>query len=310
MDKIYCNVSSFNRKKTLIKTIESIYDQCDVINVALNNYDEIPQELYDNKINIFITNNEKGDAYKFIDLTNSNGYFFTMDDDLVYCQDYVKNMVDNVEKYGRKNIITLHGRSFKKFPIRSYYNDTTKVYHFSNQLDKDLNVNVGGTGVMAFHTELFKVDINFFEKPNMADIWIAAIAKKKSIPITCVKHTSKDVIQQDISESIYSIHQKNDLIQTQVLNYIFDSKINLEDLKNLKIFEQTTNTPITPPHEQVKIIKTLEKTQKQINYEKINSIFNFNNPNIVSKEKQEKQIINLKLNTSIHSKMFPKNKKR
>ena len=56
MDKIYCNVSSFNRKKTLIKTIESIYDQCDVINVALNNYDEIPQELYDNKINIFITN--------------------------------------------------------------------------------------------------------------------------------------------------------------------------------------------------------------------------------------------------------------
>ena len=52
MDKVICNVSSYNRPETLIKTIDSIYNQCDVINVALNSYDEIPIELYDKKINL------------------------------------------------------------------------------------------------------------------------------------------------------------------------------------------------------------------------------------------------------------------
>ena len=81
MDKRIFNVASYKRGDTLIKTIESIYDQADIINISLNDYDEIPVELYDKKLNIFLTNNEKGDAYKFTNLLNSNGYFFTIDDD-------------------------------------------------------------------------------------------------------------------------------------------------------------------------------------------------------------------------------------
>ncbi len=44
MDKIIYNVASYKRGDTLIKTIESIYNQCDIINVTLNDYDEIPVE--------------------------------------------------------------------------------------------------------------------------------------------------------------------------------------------------------------------------------------------------------------------------
>lgn len=225
MSKIYCNISSFNRKKTLLQTIKSIHDQCDVINVALNNYEEIPEELYSEKINLFITDNTKGDAYKFLSLKNSDGYYFTMDDDLIYNPNYVKKMISEIEKYERKNIITLHGRYFRNFPINSYYNETTKVYHFAHNLDSDVNVQVGGTGVMAFHTDLFKVGIDFFEKANMADIWIAFIAKKNSIPITCVSHNNQEVIQQEINESIYGTHQRNDSDQTKILNFAYDKKI-------------------------------------------------------------------------------------
>ena len=51
MDKIIYNIASYKRADTLIKTIQSIYNQCDIINVALNDYGEIPVELYDKKIN-------------------------------------------------------------------------------------------------------------------------------------------------------------------------------------------------------------------------------------------------------------------
>ena len=53
MDKIIYNIASYKRGDTLINTIQSIYNQCDIINVALNDYDEIPVELYDKKINLF-----------------------------------------------------------------------------------------------------------------------------------------------------------------------------------------------------------------------------------------------------------------
>jgi hypothetical protein len=88
----------------LIKSVESVIDQYDVINVALNSYEAIPAELYDKKIRIYITDNELGDAYKFIDLINSDGYYFTIDDDIEYPSDYTKFMISNVEKYGRKNM--------------------------------------------------------------------------------------------------------------------------------------------------------------------------------------------------------------
>ena len=74
-DKIIVNVSSFNRKETLIKSVMSIYNQCDVINVYLNGYDSVPKELSnDTKIKIFRTNNERGDAYKFDQLKNSDQF--------------------------------------------------------------------------------------------------------------------------------------------------------------------------------------------------------------------------------------------
>jgi glycosyltransferase involved in cell wall biosynthesis len=236
MEKIIFNISSFNRPNSLIKSIESIYNQCDIINVFLNNYEDIPVELYDSKINLFITDNEFGDAYKFFELENSNGYFFTADDDLIYSENYVSTMIENIEKHNRKKIITVHGRFYDKFPINSYYNDVTKVYHFGENLAHDVLVNFGGTGVMAFHTDLFKIKKDYFEYPNMADVWIGTLAKNLNIPILCIKHSENFVKQQEIKESIYTKHAKSDLLQTKITNRTFETK-------NVSIIVPTYGTP-------------------------------------------------------------------
>ena len=167
MDKVIYNIASYKRADTLIKTIESIYNQCDIINVTLNDYKEIPLELYDKKINLFISNNDKGDAYKFYNLINSNGYYLTIDDDLIYDKNYTQYMIGKIEEYHRKNIITIHGRSFKNLPISSYYNRASTVYHFIHEMVNDKKVQFGGTGVMAFHTDLFKIT-EAAETPEMS----------------------------------------------------------------------------------------------------------------------------------------------
>jgi len=225
MDKIIYNISSFNRKDTLIKTINSIFDQCDVINIALNGYTEIPIELYDKKINLLITDNEKGDAYKFYFLSRYKGYYFTIDDDLIYPPNYSEFMIDKVEKYNRNSIITLHGRTFHKFPIDGYYKKgNSYINHFIYENDTDTKVHFGGTGVMCFHTDLLKLPINYFVYPNMADIWIGKYAIENQIDLICSEHPGNFVKQQHIDESIYNNYSTNDSIQTEIVNEIFSEK--------------------------------------------------------------------------------------
>ena len=87
----------------------------------------------------------------------------------------------------------------------------------------------------------------------------------------------------------------------------------LRDDKSNNVKPQTPNIPIpqpTPqPHEPVKITKTLEKTQKQINYDKINSIFQISGPKIISQQQPKQETSHLKLNSQTFSKI-QKPKKR
>ena len=222
MDKKIYNISSFNRKETLLKTIDSIFDQSDVINISLNSYDDIPIELYDKKIKIFITDNEKGDAYKFINLERSNGYYFTIDDDIIYPSNYSKYLIEKIEEYNRESIISLHGRSFNSFPIKSYYNSPGRRIHCLHELLNDEVVQFGGTGVMCFHTDLLKIDISYFELPNMADIWMGKFAFENNIEIICVNHEKGFLKYQDeIIDTIHSSNSNNDRVQTDIVNSIF-----------------------------------------------------------------------------------------
>lgn len=224
MDKIIYNIASYKRGDTLIKTVESIYNQCDIINITLNDYEEIPVELYDKKINLFISDNDRGDAYKFYKLMDSDGYFFTIDDDLIYPENYSQYMVDKVNQYGRKCIITLHARTFNSFPINSFYRHHSNVYHFKQLINNDVKVQFGGTGVMCFHTDLFKVPIEYFDRPNMADVWIGKYAKENDIDIICVKHNLGYVTQQNFKESIYEKDLRSDSIQTVLTNESYLNK--------------------------------------------------------------------------------------
>jgi glycosyltransferase involved in cell wall biosynthesis len=207
----------------------SIYDQCDEINVCLNNHiGEIPPILYKEKVNLYFTDNSKGDAFKFLKLEESEGYFLTIDDDLIYPEGYVDHMINKCKEHNNKKIITLHGRSFSSFPISSYYKSASERYACLENVKNDVVVQFGGTGVMCFHTSLLKVSIDEFLYPNMADIWIGKLAKQRNIPILCLQHSKGYIGYIPQNSTIYNDHASNDRVQTFVVNKLYGNNVKYE----------------------------------------------------------------------------------
>jgi glycosyltransferase involved in cell wall biosynthesis len=273
MDKKIVNISSFGRIGSLEKTLQSIYNQCDEINLCLNDkITELPDFLLQPKINLYITDNSKGDAFKFMFLETKNGYYLTIDDDLIYPPNYVNFMVDKCKEYNNKKIITLHGRSFYNFPIKSYYNSNAQRFYYYEKVLDDVKVQFGGTGVMCLHTSLLKKSINDFLLPNMADVWIGKFAKESNIDIICVKHEKNFIKSIPHLKTIYDDSKNNDLNQTKIVNKLYDLNtisVIIPTYNNIEYLDESLNSIINSgKNYNIEILVGIDGCQKTLDYVK------------------------------------------
>lgn len=161
----------------------------------------------------------EGDKMKFKDMRD--GYFFPCDDDLLYPEDYTEKMIAKLNEYDNKVIVTCMGRILHSQPIEKYYrNASIEKFSCLNKVEKDIFVHIGGTGVMAFHTDYFRPDYTEFKNGFMSDIWLALQAQKKKIPILVMAHDANWIIQQETSGGIYEAYKDNDLEQVKAVNSI------------------------------------------------------------------------------------------
>jgi len=296
-EKIIVNVASYRRIDSLEKTLESIINQCDEINVILNDFEGgLPPILYNDKVNIFFTDNSLGDAFKFLRLSSSEGFFLTIDDDLIYPPNYVDYLVQRCKDYGNSKVVTLHGRNFSNFPIISYYKSATERYSCLNTVSNDVKVQFGGTGVMCFHSSLMKIPINYFQKPNMADVWVGKYCIENNIDIICLKHDIGYIKYIYQKETIFDNESKNDGEQTKIVNSLF--VVNENENKNEEEISK------------FKVQKTIELRKKEIDYEKINKIFQNSNSKVLKTPEPKKESNLLKLNSNTLRLLSPKGKKR
>lgn len=220
MKTISANIASLpNRQEMLDNTIKSLYQQVDVINVCLNGHVSDPY-IDDPKINTILADNSLGDAGKFLFQDDVDGYYFTCDDDIIYPETYVEDMIRNVDEYG---LVTYNGRIFKSFPLKSYYRDKAWKYRYGRTETETLKVQFGGTGVMAFDTSFFRIPMSEFQRKNMADIWVGCFAKKNNYQIWHLAHKAGYLIHQETQGSIYEEEQGRgkDAYQTAVINSVF-----------------------------------------------------------------------------------------
>ncbi len=214
-----------HRENMLQIVVNSLIDQVDKINVMLNGHEEAPYflkqlEFHTDKIQYWDMDNSTGDAAKFFRVEQLEGYVFTCDDDIQYPPDYVQVMIAELKRYENKVILTNHGRTMMPKPVCSIYTDRLGTHHTFLET-KSMELDIGGSGVMAWHTDFFKPKYSEFKRSNMADIWVAKQAKEQGLKIMMNPHPENWFAPLDLNEkepSIWDSKYQNDVEETKIYN--------------------------------------------------------------------------------------------
>lgn len=213
------------RERALEEVVKSILPQCDELHIYLNNYKRTPEYLFHPKIKIYRSQDEVGDlgdVGKFYNCEQWEGYCFTVDDKIIYPADYAKTMINAIERCNRKAVVSLHGRITKP-KCTSYYRDFKKAFRCLDAVMADEFAHVVGTGVLAWHSDTFKIELSAFETSNMSDIWFSVALQKKNIPALILKHRGKWIKLSSLQDNRISISancSNKDYKQTEVVNSI------------------------------------------------------------------------------------------
>jgi hypothetical protein len=182
VDRVYANMASIpKRMKYLEIVVAHILPQVDILNIYLNNFEEIPWFLKDNKkINIIRSQDEgdRGDAGKFFWSDKVNGYYFTIDDDIIYPPNYIAKLKEGLDRRGKRCAVGFHGEMYGN-EIKHWTKDRLGTFHFYYELEKDTPTCILGTGCMGYHTDFIKVTPEDFEIPNMADVWFTKLCHRQ-----------------------------------------------------------------------------------------------------------------------------------
>lgn len=136
------------RQSIMWDTIHSIAPQVDKLCVCLNEYTEIPARLMEiPNLEPMIPDQDLKDAGKFAFPAESDDIVFTIDDDIIYPQDYVSRLVKFADKIElEQNSIGYQAHTWvykKRFEKHGWRN-----FLFGKECKKIIKVDVLGTGTV------------------------------------------------------------------------------------------------------------------------------------------------------------------
>jgi glycosyltransferase involved in cell wall biosynthesis len=226
---VILNVCSIPKRESVFEyTIRSVCNQCDEINVYLDGYDHIPDYLVElgEKVNVYRSQDLPGlrDNGKFICLEKiarekRSAYYFTIDDDIVYPDDYVHSMIIRLRHYSDAVVVGVHGVLLKDRP-KGYFSDERWVYYFSHGLETDKLVNVLGTGTVAFHSDIIgSFTLREMESAGMADLYFAKMAKSRGLAFVCLRRPESWLIESKLEDtnSLFNEFFQSDAAQGKLI---------------------------------------------------------------------------------------------
>src|SRR5690625_4279116 len=171
-----------SRINSLRLTLQSIYWQVDHVYVYLNNFEEVPACLRLPNITVFRSQDtgDLEDVGKFFALTFiDDAIIFTIDDDIVYPNDYVAKMINTLERFEYNAVVGVHGVIMPENP-KSFFD--RHVLHFRKELSTSVPVSLLGTGTCAFDLRRIGLSLAAFSSYGMADIHLGVYLKQQGIP--------------------------------------------------------------------------------------------------------------------------------
>jgi hypothetical protein len=218
--KITVNIASQpKRLHTLIQTIESFQAQSvrpDAIRVWWNgevkpNIDAVEIKSGDN-----LTDNGK---FNFL---QTDEYYFTADDDILYPKDYIEHTLERLKAYP-ECVVSYHGRKLKAKGVRYYSGHT--AFACLGHVGTDQIIDIPGTGVMAFDTNHFMPDVFRYKENRMADVLIGCEAVRHKVQVICLAHGFGWIRDNSPDGGIYIQSRQNDKIQSALCDEIYDIKL-------------------------------------------------------------------------------------
>jgi len=187
LDPIGCGVASIpQRSAQLRQAVEAVLPFVDQLYVYLNDYPTVPDFLNRPKISVFRSqqHGDLGDAGKFFAAGQQRGFFLSIDDDIVYPEGYVWQLVNGLRHYrqlGRRVALGFHGKLMRP-EVPHFYHGHARQFHFAAALAEERAVHVLGTGTAAFHSDDLPISIKDFRgQRNMADIHFSIACQKHNV---------------------------------------------------------------------------------------------------------------------------------
>lgn len=220
-DGVVISMATFPRRKAgMLNVVNALLPQCDKMYIYMNGYTAIPDELpKSEKIHAILA----GPGSMFPDIGShgklyfagvDDGYFLTVDDDIVYPTDYVEKMTKCVDSYNGRAIVGVNGfvwhtvnGTIVNQPDGSTVN-FSKNCPFTAGSDKDVSMHVCGCGTLCVRAKDIGLtnsvctgDVNSGDDADVA-IW----AQKNGIPVIRIKSVAGWLGCQKAISEINALH--------------------------------------------------------------------------------------------------------
>ncbi len=218
-NNVVAGMATAGKRESLYASVTSIASQVRELYVYVNCKTLFLNEKYPSNVKFVYDENlgDIGDLGKFFPKIKENEYLATVDDDIIYPEDYIKSLLLNIKE---KSIAGVHGIIFN-FPIFNYYTRNRNVIHFEKSCEKTTEVDVIGTGTSLLPYEListFDLKKNLQFK-NMADIAITYLCNEQGFKKIVIPRKSKWLKEIPSKNSIFasSVIQNQTYLDTSYL---------------------------------------------------------------------------------------------
>jgi len=178
----YSLASIRERVNNLRLIIPVIIRQCDRLYVNLVGHNQFPDELINNNIEVY-EKQMTGSQVRFLDYHKDRDYYFTIDDDILYPDNYTEYMLSKMNQYQNKAICCVHGSNIDLTKKKDYYKKKfTSIFH--NELTQDKLVMFPGVGTSCFYKG--KLELKSMDIDNISDVYVGLFAAQQRLSIICV----------------------------------------------------------------------------------------------------------------------------